>query len=70
MARYLNKMSVRHESDAFYILDDGLTKSKVRFLQYSSRPFRHDAIVKHVPSGKIETVPARCLREVDADGLR
>lgn len=34
---------------------------KVKVLQFSSRLFRHDAIVQHLDSGKIEAVPIRYL---------
>lgn len=34
---------------------------KVKLLQFSGRLFRHEAIVRHIPSGKIEAVPIRYL---------
>ena len=34
---------------------------KVKLLKLSGRLFRHEAIVQHLNSGKIESVPLRCL---------
>lgn len=34
---------------------------KVRLLKLSGRLFRHEAIVQHICTGKIESVPIRCL---------
>ena len=34
-----------------------INRTKVRLLQLSGRIFRHDAVIQHLDSGKLETVP-------------
>ncbi len=34
---------------------------KVKLLQFSGRLFRHDAIIQHLNTGKVEAVPIRYL---------
>lgn len=41
---------------------------KVKLLQFSGRLFRHDAIVQHLNTGKVEAVPIRYLTFGGDDG--
>lgn len=34
---------------------------KVKLLQFSGRLFRHDAIIQYFDTGRVESVPIRCL---------
>lgn len=38
-----------------------INRIKVRLLQFSGRLFRHEAIIQHLDSGKVEAVPIRYL---------
>ena len=37
------------------------SRAKVKLLKLSGRLFRHEAIIQYLSTGKIESVPIRCL---------
>lgn len=38
-----------------------MNRKKVKLLKLSGRLFRHDAVIQHIDTGKLETVPIRYL---------
>lgn len=45
----------------YYYQKSESIRIKVRVLRFRSRLFKHDAVVQHLDTGKVETVPLRCL---------
>ena len=45
----------------YYYRQGDCSQIKVRVLRFSSRPFKRDAVIQYLDTGKIETVPSWCL---------
>lgn len=45
----------------YYYQNGSSAKVRVKVLRLRSRLFKHDAVVQHIDSGKVETVPMRYL---------